>query len=72
MARFDDVLPAAADRLIGALGAWVAPESNINFTDRPRTTAPLVAPWSPASAARLQHIRRRYDPDGLFARALLF
>jgi FAD/FMN-containing dehydrogenase len=64
--RFQTVLPAAADRLVAALAPWVAPETNINFTPEPRTSGPRIAPWSPAATARLQDVRRRYDPDGLF------
>jgi FAD/FMN-containing dehydrogenase len=63
---FATVLPAAAQRLVAALAPWVTPETNINFTHEPRTDGPRITPWSPATAARLQEIRRRYDPDGLF------
>jgi FAD/FMN-containing dehydrogenase len=65
--RFPQVLPAAADRLVGALRPWISPETNINFTPDPLTSAPHIAPWPRTTSARLQEIRRRYDPDGLFA-----
>jgi FAD/FMN-containing dehydrogenase len=62
-----EVLPAAASRLVAALRPWISPETNINFTTEPLASAPHIAPWSPATSARLEQIRRRYDPDGLFA-----
>jgi FAD/FMN-containing dehydrogenase len=68
-AQFDQVLPAAADRLIGALRPWLSAETNINITPDPRFTEPFARPWSPETAARLQEIRRRYDPAHIFAGA---
>jgi hypothetical protein len=68
-AQFDQVLPAAADRLIGALRPWLSAETNVNFTPDPRFTEPFARPWSTATTARLQEIRRRYDPAHIFAAA---
>jgi FAD/FMN-containing dehydrogenase len=64
---FQTVVPAAADRLVGAMRPWLSPETNINFTPEPRSSPPLALPWSAATLARLQEARRRYDPDGILA-----
>jgi hypothetical protein len=58
-ATFAD-LPAAGRSLLDALGPWVADELNPNFgggLGPPR--------WSAATTARLDEVRRRYDPDGV-------
>ena len=66
-ALFDAVTPAAAAGLTRELKAWLAPETTINFVGLPRPGEEPARAWSPATAARLREVRRRYDPDGLFA-----
>jgi hypothetical protein len=66
-AFFAEVLPAAADRLIADLRSWVSPETNINFAGKPRSPEHFASAWPPETFARLAEVRRRYDPQGLFA-----
>jgi hypothetical protein len=63
---FAGPVPAAADALFAALGPWLAPETNINFVGvrRPGLTG---APWAPETAARLDEVRKAYDPHGVLA-----
>lgn len=58
--------PAASARLMRDLAPWLAVEGNANFLPAPHGTQELATAWSPATRARLDEIRRRYDPDGLF------
>jgi hypothetical protein len=62
---FPRVLPAAADRLIDALSAWVQPEINVNYAGEltPRT---LERCWPPAVLERLEAVRQQYDPQAVF------
>jgi FAD/FMN-containing dehydrogenase len=66
-ALFETVAPAAAAAVVRDLKPWTAPETTINFTGMPRPGEPPASPWSPATAARLAEVRRRYDPQGLLA-----
>ncbi len=65
-AGFADAMPAAADRAITRLQRYLSPETNANFLANPRSTDRLTVPWLPETAARLQTIRRRFDPEGLW------
>jgi len=67
-ALFESVAPAAAAALTRDLKPWLAPETTINFAGLPRPGEEPARAWSPGTAARLDAIRRRYDPDGLFGR----
>jgi hypothetical protein len=64
---FRSVLPAALDRLIGDLRAWISPETNINFVGKLRSAEHLASAWPPPILAKLGELRRQYDPDGVFA-----
>jgi hypothetical protein len=64
---FASVVPAAADRIIQAVGPWLSPETNVNFVSAPRSPEHLASCWPAATRARLADLRRRHDPDGLFA-----
>jgi FAD/FMN-containing dehydrogenase len=66
-ALFEAVTPAAAAELTRELKPWLAPETTINFVGLPRPGEEPARAWSPGTAARLREVRRRYDPDGLFA-----
>lgn len=63
---FDPGFPATARRLTEAVGAWLSPETNINFLGRPESAEELARAWPPDVLARLAEIRKRYDPDGVF------
>lgn len=64
-ALFAGPVPAAADALYAAVAPWLAAETNVNFVAvrRPGQTG---QPWSPGTTARLEAVRRDYDPDGVF------
>jgi len=63
--RFDEEMPAAAERFFTAAAAYLAPEPNINFMGPPHTPAHHALAWSAATRTRLEAIRRRFDPDQL-------
>jgi FAD/FMN-containing dehydrogenase len=64
-ALFEEEMPAAAERFFAAATAYLAPEPNINFMGPPHTPEHHACAWSPATRARLDELRRRYDPDQL-------
>ena len=64
---FETALPAAADRLADAVAPWASAETNVNFAGRPRSGETGASAWPPEMAARLEGVRRRYDPDGVIA-----
>jgi FAD/FMN-containing dehydrogenase len=64
---FDHVIPAAAGRLWDGLRPWTAAETNINLLGNPHAPAPYASAWPADTFARLADVRRRYDPDGVFA-----
>jgi len=66
-ALFGSTTPAAAAALARDLKPWIAAETTINFAGLPRPGEEPVSAWPPATAARLAEVRRRYDPDALFA-----
>jgi hypothetical protein len=68
--HFATGLPTAADRIHDALEPWRLPENTINFLGAPRSAEHLASAWPPAIRARLAAVRRRYDPDGIFAHHL--
>ncbi len=55
--------PAAAAAAMDAFAPWTLPTSNVNnICDNTRHD-----PWDAATQARLDHLRRTWDPDGVFA-----
>jgi len=58
----DTILRPISDRLLDTIAPWAAAETNINFTPVARSAAHLASAWSPATAAKLATLRRRYDP----------
>jgi hypothetical protein len=64
-AWFEQVLPDATDRLTAEIGAWVSPETNINYLGKARSPEHLASAWPPEIYERLMRIRERYDPLGL-------
>jgi len=59
-------IPVAMDELYAALDPWVAPVGNANFTGEVRTREQYARLWTPETFARLEAIRHRYDPQGIF------
>ncbi|QHT55191.1 FAD-binding oxidoreductase [Cellulomonas sp. H30R-01] len=51
--------PGAAERVLSAVAPWLADEAN------PNMSGGLPGRWRPDVAARLDAVRRRYDPDDL-------
>jgi hypothetical protein len=62
-----DRMPAAADRLIGALDPWLSAENQANFLGAPRSPEHLASAWPASTRARLAEVRQRIDPTGRFA-----
>jgi FAD/FMN-containing dehydrogenase len=59
---FAEAAPAAAAEAMDAFRPWVLPEVNVNFIEGNT----VARPWSPETQARLDEVRRRYDPEGVF------
>jgi hypothetical protein len=66
-ALFETSVPERGDALMRALAPWRSAHDNVNFLSPIRSVDDLRRAWSPETAARLAEIRRRYDPNGLFA-----
>ena len=58
---------AAVRAVLDAVAPWSLGRTQINFCGSANTLAEAAAAWPPEIAERLAGIRRRYDPDGLFA-----
>lgn len=58
---------AAVRAVLDAVAPWSLGRTQINFCGSANTFAEAAAAWPPEIAERLAGIRRRYDPDGLFA-----
>ncbi len=65
--KFEREIPAASERLLERLKPWTSPEQNINFLGKPKSREHYAMAWSASTFARLEAVRKRYDPDGLFA-----
>jgi hypothetical protein len=64
---FATVLPGAAKALLDALAPWISPENNVNFANGFATLAEYRGAWPAATFDRLDEVRAKYDPSGLFA-----
>jgi hypothetical protein len=60
-------IPAAISELLATLRPWTSPEGNINFTSEIHSQEHFASLWTPETFQRLEEIRERYDPQGLFA-----
>jgi FAD/FMN-containing dehydrogenase len=65
-ADFANVLPDAEARLVRDLARWLSPEANANFAPHSDVRRTVTANVAPGVRARLDDLRRRYDPDGMF------
>lgn len=63
---FESVIPAAFAELEEVLGPWKSTEMNVNFMGRPASAERYASAWPPAIRARLDEVRARYDPNGVF------
>jgi FAD/FMN-containing dehydrogenase len=68
-ALFENELLQFVDRWLGDLNPWISPEGNINFMGTPSSKEVYASAWSPETFAKLEEIRRAWDPRGLFAPA---
>jgi len=66
-ALFEKVVPSFADALQSAIANWMSPETNINFAIPIRSAEHYASCWPAATLARLERIKTKYDPTGLFA-----
>ncbi|MER7004248.1 FAD-binding oxidoreductase [Dactylosporangium sp. NPDC000555] len=64
---FDEAMPAAAADWTKVAEPWFASENNPNFMGLPATAERLAAVWPREIGERLEVVRKRYDPLGLFA-----
>jgi FAD/FMN-containing dehydrogenase len=58
-------VPRAVARVRASVRAWLSAETNINFAEL--SAEGLAHAWPAATRARLAELRRRYDPDAVFA-----
>jgi FAD/FMN-containing dehydrogenase len=63
MPLFEDVVPAVMGEALAAFQEWSLPEVNVNFIG----DNPFATPWAGWKQARLDSVRAKYDPNGLFA-----
>lgn len=63
---FDTVLPIAARGLSAAVAKWISAETMVNFAGRFLSRAHFESAWPREIFARLESVRRSYDPSGLF------
>jgi hypothetical protein len=63
---FETVLPDAAGRLLEGLAPWVSTRSNVNFAGRFTSEEHYRSAWPAEIFARLETVKQRYDPHGLF------
>lgn len=64
---FAEVLPAAAQGYLAAIARWVAPETTPNYAGAIESEAEFRTLWPADVFDRLQAVRRRVDPAGIFA-----
>ncbi len=63
---FLSAAPSAASRLRAAIDRWTMPDNTINFLGTHYSAEDVTRSWSPETHARLEGVRRRVDPDGVF------
>ena len=65
--QFESGLPAEFGSLVEEAGSWISPGTNINFMGAPESEERLASAWPAPIRTRLEEIRRKYDPEGVFA-----
>jgi hypothetical protein len=68
VALFDTVIPAAMASFEAALEPYLHEETNYNWVGL-ATPRDLTRLWSGETTARLDGVRKKYDPEGIFAGA---
>jgi hypothetical protein len=63
---FATVLPAAANAVLTAVDSWISPENNVNFASSFTTAAEYHGAWPAQIFARLDEVKKSYDPNGVF------
>ncbi|GAB2650379.1 FAD-binding oxidoreductase [Kribbella swartbergensis] len=63
---FENVLPAAADRVAGPLANWISSEHTVNFAGAFDVPGSYEGSWPADTFARLTEVRAAYDPDKVF------
>lgn len=66
-ALFESVIPAAFAELAEALAPWTSKEMNVNFMGKPGSAERYSSAWGAETRTRLDAVRARYDPDGVFS-----
>jgi FAD/FMN-containing dehydrogenase len=64
---FATIIPGAAAELLGALSPWISSENNVNFASGFTSVEEYNRAWPPATFERLTEIKKKYDPNALFA-----
>lgn len=62
----EHVVPGVVNGVVAALAPWHATQRLINFIGHDVAPAQVAAAYPPAVAARLQQLKDRFDPHGLF------
>jgi hypothetical protein len=63
---FPSVLPRLADGVTVAIGPWVSPETNVNWALPFLSAAHYASTWPADMLDRLERVRAKYDPNGVF------
>jgi FAD/FMN-containing dehydrogenase len=66
MPDLEPAVRAAVGRVVDALAPWDVPERLVNFLGPELAPDQVAAAYPPAVAARLQELKDRFDPSGLF------
>lgn len=64
---FAEVLPAAAEGYLAAIARWLAPETTPNYAGAIDTEERFRRLWPAPIFERLEAVRHRVDPQGMFA-----
>jgi FAD/FMN-containing dehydrogenase len=63
---FAAVLPRLADRVTSTIAEWISPETNVNFAMPFLSAEHYASTWPAETLDRLERIRAKYDPNGMF------
>jgi hypothetical protein len=67
--HFARVLPEASERLLDDIRPYIANETNINYVGKVESREELASAWPRDTYARLQEIRKKYDPSDVIGDA---